>query len=289
MESLIKKIGLLIVIASILVISSLIVSVMLLFASDAEFSDGNVAVIPITGVITTESDPWSVTVDPVYVRESIERAEQDDRIKAIVFEINSPGGSAVASDEIGQAIKHTTKPTVSWVREYGASGGYWIASNTDHIIANRMSITGSVGVTASYINFAGTLRRYNATYEQFEAGEYKEVGSPFADLSPEERKLMQRKIDRIHSFFLDEVQQNRNLTDEQMEPIRTGEFFLGVEAYELGLVDELGGYDEVTAYVNATIGEEPEYVRYERPKGFFQDLAMLKTSFMPESKLQVKA
>jgi protease IV len=284
MESVIKKIGLLIVIVGILAFSSMFVAVILSFAgSGTMYTEGNVAVIPVTGVITTTTDPWEYTVDPTYIRESIRQAEEDDTIKAIVFEINSPGGSAVASDEIGQAIKQTNKPTVAWIREMGASGGYWIASNTDHIIANRMSITGSVGVTASYVEFAGTLERYNATYQQLKGGEYKELGNPFSHLSPEERRILQAKIDRIHEFFLAEVQSNRNLSNATMKEIKTGEFFLGIEAYELGLVDELGSYPEVDRYLNQTLGEEPVYVRYEKPKSFFQELAFLKNDFLPET------
>ena len=86
--------------------------------------------------------------------------EENKDIKAIVLEINSPGGSAVASDEIASAVKKSNKPTVAVIREAGASGGYWIASSTDHIIANRMSITGSIGVISSYLEFSGLIEKY---------------------------------------------------------------------------------------------------------------------------------
>lgn len=288
MESTIKKLGLLLLILGMLAFTSMFVAIVLSFAGSTELTNGNVAVIPITGLITTASDPWSATVDPQFVREAIERAENDDRVKAIVLEINSPGGSAVASDEIGQALRLTEKPTVSWIREAGASGGYWIASNTDHIIANRMSITGSVGVTASYIEFAGTLRRYNASYVELHSGEYKELGNPFDYLTEEEHALLQTKIDRIHVFFLDEVQQNRNLTDEQMAAVRTGEFYIGAEAYDLGLVDELGSFPEVEAYVEELIGEEPVFTRYEKPQGLLQGLGFVKQDFLPDGSLAIR-
>jgi protease IV len=285
----IKKIGLLLLVIALLAVSSTIVAVALSFGgASTSFANGNVAVIPITGVISMDDGGWSDTVDPAVVRSFIERAENDERIKAIVIEINTPGGSAVATDEIGQALKATTKPTVAWVREYGASGGYWIASNTDHIIANRMSITGSIGVTASYIEFAGTLKRYNATYQQVASGEYKEMGSPWKELTPEEQALLQKKIDLIHEYFVDEVQANRNLSNKTMQQVRTGEIFLGVEALELGLVDELGSYNEVDAHINATIGEEPVYVRYEQPRSIFENFALLKSSFEPGTRLELR-
>lgn len=281
MENVLKKIGLLILIIALISISSLVVAFILSLGSGSPLESGNVAVIPIYGVISTSTSGWGDTVDPVTVRAWLDQAEKDDSIKAIVLEINSPGGSAVASDEIGQALKHVTKPTVAHIREVGASGGYWIASNADYIIANRMSITGSIGVTASYIDFAGTLERYNATYEQITGGDLKELGSPWSDLNASDRAILEQKVERIHQYFIDEVTANRNLTQAEVDRVKTGEFLLGDEAKDLGLVDELGDYDELDAYLNKTIGEEPQYVYYKEPKTFVQELGLVKEDFMP--------
>src|SRR3989338_6818866 len=89
----------------------------------------------------------------------IEKADKNPSIKAIILEINSPGGSAVASEEIANAVKKTNKTTVAWIREIGTSGAYWIASSSDHIVASRMSVTGSIGVIASYLEFEGLVDR----------------------------------------------------------------------------------------------------------------------------------
>ncbi len=282
MESVGKKVALLIAILGLLFLSSFAVGLMLLFASGTpEYTQGNVAVIPIKGIIVTQAGSWADAVDPVFVRESIADANEDETIKAIVLEIDSPGGSPVASDEIAQALKRSEKPTVAFIREVGASGGYWIAANTDHIIANRMSITGSVGVTASYLEFAGTLRRYNATYQQITGGERKELGTPFKELEADEREIIQRKIDAIHEMFIEEVRTERNLSDAQVSLIRSGEFFIGTEALDLGLVDELGSFEELDAHLNATIGEEPQYVYYEKQLSFWDEFSLVKTSFFP--------
>lgn len=283
MEPVAKKIGVLVIVLGLLFVSSMLVGFVLLFATNTWSvpTMGNVALIPIKGVIVTQTGSWAGAVDPVFVRESIKNADEDERIKAIVLEIDSPGGSPVASDEIGQALKTTSKPTIALIREVGASGAYWVASNTDYIIANRMSITGSVGVTASYIEIAGTLRRYNATYQELHSGEYKEAGSMFGELDAQERALLQRKIDLIHEYFLEEVQQNRNLSRDATDTIRTGEIFIGSEALELGLVDELGGFDELDAYLKEITGEKPSYIYYEKQLSFLDQFSLLRSAFLP--------
>ena len=129
---------------------------------------GNIALIPIHGVIlgTEDSQSFFETVtSSLDTVELIEKADKNPNIKAMIFEINSPGGSAVASQEIADAVKKTNKTTVAWVREVGASGAYWIASSANHVVANRASITGSIGVIASYLEFPGLLGKYNVTYQ----------------------------------------------------------------------------------------------------------------------------
>lgn len=118
-----------------------------LFMNDGfENLDGNVAIIKISGPIIAQGDSdflFTEVTSSDEIRKLIRRANKNDKIKAIIFEINSPGGSAVASDEIANEVKKVNKTKVAWIREIGTSGAYWIASASDHIIANRMSITGS--------------------------------------------------------------------------------------------------------------------------------------------------
>ncbi|MBT5924903.1 S49 family peptidase, partial [Candidatus Woesearchaeota archaeon] len=151
---------------------------------------GNVAIIPIEGIITANGASYlgGNTISSQDIVSFIEDADAKSQIKIIVLEINSPGGSPVASDEIAVAIKRTEKPVIALIREVGASGGYWIASATDHIIANRMSITGSIGVISSYLEFSGLMEEYGVGYEQLTAGQFKDMGTPFKKLQDEERK-----------------------------------------------------------------------------------------------------
>src|SRR3989338_8744063 len=234
---------------------------------------GNVALIPIEGVITGDGGSYlrQSTTSSKTIVEFIEDAEKDAQIQAIVLEINSPGGSAVASDEIATAIKKSTKPTVALIREAGASGGYWIASATNHIIANRMSITGSIGVISSYLEFSGLMEKYGVGYEQLTAGKYKDMGVPYRKLQDEEKSIFQSKLNTIHRFFKEEIAENRKLSEEAVEQLATGEFFLGVEAFSLGLVDELGDKTAVEEYLKTVHGlESVDYVEYRREVGFFE-------------------
>ena len=153
-------------------------------SSFSNFDYGNVALIPIEGIITGSGGSYlgSSTISSKSIVEFIEEADKSDNIDAIVLEINSPGGSAVASDEIAEAVKNAKKPVVSFIREVGASGGYWVASASDYIIANRMSITGSIGVISSYLEFSGLMEKYGVGYERLVAGENKDLLSPYTKL-----------------------------------------------------------------------------------------------------------
>ena len=158
---------------------------------------GNVAVIAIKGPIMAENSGGmfgSGAATSTDIVNYIEEAEKDPGVKAVLFEINSPGGTAVASDEIAQAIhllkEKTNKTTVAWIREVGASGGYWIASASEYIVANRMSITGSIGVISSYLDFSGLMDRYDVNYQRLVSGEHKDMGTPFKPLSKEEEIIL---------------------------------------------------------------------------------------------------
>lgn len=174
----------------------------------------------------------------------IGRAESDPLIKAIILEINSGGGTVVASKEIATAIKKAEKPVVAWIRESGASGAYWIASAADLIVADYASMTGSIGVRGSYLEFSELFQKYGITYQEISSGKYKEIGSPYSNLTESERQVLLNKINIIQELFLEEVKTNRDLSEEALERLATAEIFLGVEAKALGLVDVLGGKEE---------------------------------------------
>jgi protease IV len=242
----------------------IIVIVVGMFAGPAP--SGNVALIPVEGVITTDGAAQSYFssygASSTRIVEWIEEVGDDPQYQAVLFEINSPGGSPVASEEIANAIKKLNKTTVAVIRDAGASGGYWVASAADKIFASRMSITGSIGVVASDLEYSGLLNRYNVTYRRMVAGKYKDAGSPFRPFTSEERDLQQAVLDTIHGYFIEEVAQNRDLSVEKVRELATGFIFLGSEARELGLIDEIGSREDAISYIEEKLNITAEVAEF---------------------------
>ena len=264
--------------ASLFVLGILVLPFVFFFSSDIE--TGNVAVIKLRGVIMEDGNGFSGdVVSAADVVGFITDAEEDSSIKAIVIDINSPGGSAVASDEIAEAVKQSSKPTVAFIHEIGTSGAYWVASATDTVIAHEMSITGSIGVLSSYLELSGLMEKYGVSYERLVAGKYKDMGTPFKELTQEERKLLQQKLDKIHDVFITEVADNRGLSKAQVKSIATGEFFLGDEAQKYGLIDIMGGQKELEQHLNSLGITTIEYVHYAQEATLLDVLNQLGSSF----------
>ena len=201
-----------------------------------------IAVIQIKGVISFSDSgiPFQGrTANAQTILDNIEKVKTRD-VKAVIFEIESPGGTVVASKEIAEAIRKLDKPKVAFIREVGASGAYWIAASADKIVADDLSITGSIGVVSSYLDFYEFLNKYGVEYNRLIAGKYKDIGSPFKDLTKEERNILQKKLDIVHEVFINYIKERRNLKEEEVKRIETGEFFLGREAKELNLIDYTG-------------------------------------------------
>jgi len=276
-----RAVFLLITLVAVGFILSIIMS--LFIGSDVESLSGNVAVIPVKGVILGDDGDYlfDEVVSSEEAIELIEKAAENPNIKAIILEINSPGGSPVASEEIANAIKKTNKTTVAWIREVGASGAYWVASSSDYIVASRMSITGSIGVIGSYLEFEGLVNRYNLTYRRLVSGKYKDIGDPFKELTQEEQEILQKNLDSIRDFFVEEVAKNRNMKKYEVEKAANGLFYLGEEAKKLGLIDEIGGKDEAIKFIEEKEAITAELVDYEPEKSLldlFSDI-MSKQSF----------
>ncbi|MFH1642300.1 MAG: signal peptide peptidase SppA [Nanoarchaeota archaeon] len=254
--------------------ASVMAGIISLFIDTEEPITCNVVVIPIKGVILSDKaslfDQQSTSSKDIIGK--IKRADDSEHVQAIVFEINSPGGTVVASEEIVNAIKKTSKPTVSYIREVGASGAYWVASATDQIFASRMSITGSIGVIASYLQFSGFIERYNITYQRLTAGKYKDIGSPFKELTYDEKVLFQGQLDLIHDYFIKDVAESRNLSEESIKEIETARLFLGIEAKEVGLIDEFGSRDEVIKYLKKELNTTITLQELTQKQSFFEML-----------------
>src|SRR3989344_5419334 len=259
---------LLIIIAVILVLVLAITQIVK--SSNNLISNNEIAVIPIEGVLSSfqPSFPTMQTKDSQDIINSLEKASKNKNIKAIILEINSPGGTVIASKEVAEYVESIDKPVVSVIREVGASGAYWIASSSNLIISDELSITGSVGVISSYLQFSELMKEYGITYERLVAGRHKDLGTPFKELTPEERKILQNKLDIIHKAFLDDVMKRRKITN--IDKVSTGEFFLGLEAKDLGLIDKFG--NKQTAIEEAKIlanVKNPRIVEFKEKSSLF--------------------
>lgn len=231
-----------------LTVLGLFVLVLFSFGGSSSSSDGNVAVIPIEGVIVSGGGGGLFGEDAAVSREivkSLEDADQDSGKLAIILDVNSPGGLPVASAEIAEAVGRVKKPVYTLIRDIGASGAYWVASASDVIYAHEASATGSIGVLASYVEYAGFLERYNFTYRRLVAGKYKDSGSPYKRLTDEEQGVIQRDLDSLHEIFISSVAKNRNMSVESVRILATGAVYSGRDAMHLGLVDKLGALHEV--------------------------------------------
>lgn len=240
-------------------------------------SDG-IAVIPIQGEVgISEGDGIFVSgVSATKIVESLEKANENSGIKAIILDINSGGGAVVATREIARAVKEIKKPVIALIRDIGASGAYWIASSADWIIADEMSITGSIGVYSSYLEFSGLLERYNVSYERLIAGEYKDIGVPYRKLTEKEKGMMQQKLDLIHELFVKEIARNRNLDEKKVRELANGFFVLGIEAKESGLIDQIGGKKEAVAKAKELSGlKDGNLIEYKEKRGLFDFLSKL--------------
>lgn len=213
--------------------------------SALDYSD-KIAVIEVKGVISS-SDGTGLfgesTVSSDFIIESLKAADSDKSVKGILLDINSPGGMVVASSTIAGAVKKMQKPVVAYIGEMGASGGYWVASAADKIVADPLSITGSVGVVGSYLEFSGLMEKYGVRYEKLAAGDYKEMGGPYQELSKEERNILEKKLGIIHDNFIQAIVESRKLSPDTVKEMGTGIFYLGEEAYERDMVDYLGSKD----------------------------------------------
>ena len=168
---------------------------------------------------------------------------EDSSVKAIVLRIDSPGGGVVASQEIYNALmnaKQEGKKIVASMGSVAASGGYYIAAAADKIVANPGTLTGSIGVKMEYPNLEKLLEKIGVKEIVIKSGEYKDVGSPFRNISERERKLLQDVIDDVQSQFVEAVATGRGMSLAEVRAIADGRIFTGRQALELKLVDRMG-------------------------------------------------
>ncbi len=200
------------------------------------------------------------------------RLRQDQDVKAVVLRINSPGGSATASEVMQREVKLTreAKPVVVSMGDIAASGGYWIASDSNRIFAEPNTITGSIGVFGVLFNGQKLANDNGITWDSVKTARYADSQTVSRPKSPQELALYQRSVNRIYNMFLNKVSQGRKLPEQKVAEIAQGRVWSGVAAKEIGLVDEIGGLNTAIAYAakQAKLGEDWEVQEYPRTSSF---------------------
>lgn len=211
-----------------------------------------IALVPLRGEIT-RSDAFV---------ETLAELQDDGSVAAVIVRIDSPGGAVAPSQEMYDAVLRLReqKPVVASLGSVAASGGYYVASAADRIVANPGTLTGSIGVIMQLTNLEGLLGKVGVRAEIVTAGSQKDMGSPFRALTDSERAIFQAMADQVHTQFIDAVAAGRGLTPDAMGRVSSGRTFTGEQAQELGLVDELGGLHEAIRAAADKAGIEGEPV-----------------------------
>jgi len=207
-----------------------------------------VGVIEISGVIADSRE----------ILEQIKAFAENDAVKSIVLRIDSPGGAVGPSQEIYREIRKTieAKPVIASMGTLAASGGYYVAAATNGIMASPGTITGSIGVILGYTNFEALFEKIGLTPVVIKSGEYKDIGSPVRKMTASEEKLLQEFSDNVHTQFIEDVAEGRNMPVEKVRGIADGRIFSGETAQTLGLVDRLGNLADAIEWAGRMGGIE---------------------------------
>jgi protease-4 len=222
--------------------------------------------------------------------EQLKRYAEDDRIKAIVVRIDSPGGEVAPSQEIYdqiRTIRREGKPVVASMGSIAASGAYYVALAAEKIYANPGSITGSIGVIAQFPNVQELVAKVGVKVTIVKSGKHKDLGNPLRDLTPEDKELIQGVIDDVYQQFLDAVAESRDIDRTAVGEFADGRIFSGRQAKAMGLVDELGSLEEAILATARSVGiEGPPRVIHEKPGrfGWLKYLGSIVSSRLPLAK-----
>ena len=196
--------------------------------------------------------------------EQIEKLRKDPRVKAVVVRIQSPGGTVASAEEIYTALQNLskTKPVVASMGTIAASGGLYVAMGANKIMADRGTITGSIGVRMEHINIEDLLKFLKIQYETIKSGQFKDMAAFNRPLGTEERALLDDMMKEIHLQFKQVVATSRNIPLEKVDGFADGRIFSGAKAKELGLVDAIGNFNDAVALAAnlAKISGEPELI-----------------------------
>ncbi len=218
-------------------------------------------------IVDGDGSPGSIG-DDKYTRH-IRELRQDDNIKAIVLRVNSPGGSAMASEAIWRELnlaKMAGKPVIVSMGDYAASGGYYISAMADSVFTEPQTLTGSIGVVSAIPDASELLdEKLGIHFDSVKTSKFSTGITPFYPLSPEEARLLQKRTESMYETFLSRVSEGRGLSRDSVHAIAQGRVWTGGRAIDIGLADKLGGLEQAIASA-ATMAELDEYRLTEYPR-----------------------
>lgn len=245
--------------------------------SDIFSSDEGIGVVELKGLIVTSEQ---------VIRQLTEFRNNDD-VKSIVLRIETPGGAVGAAQEIFQETARTSKvkPVVASMGSMGASGGYYAALGADVIIANPGTMTGSIGVIVKFPNLEGLFEKIGYKSEVIKSGPLKDIGASNRSLTEDERKIMQDLIDNVYRQFVRDIAASRSMQLETVTELSDGRVYTGEQAYELGLIDQLGNFTDAITTAAELGGLDPRdprliYPRIDRKFSLFNLLSNAEQSIV---------
>ncbi len=273
-----RNVAFLLLFGAAVVVTLLFVAVylgLLFFSTDHVALGDAIAVVDVRGEIYY--DRWKI--------DEIEAHRDNDKVKAVLVFINSPGGGVTASQAIYEALLSTRekKPVVAFMASVAASGGYYVACAADSIIAHEGTLTGSIGVIASFLHTEELFHKIGLDVTVITAGKYKDVGSPHRLMTEEERAYLGGLLDDVYQQFLRAVSLGRDMPVEEVAEIAEGRLYTGGQALRLGLVDRLGTYEQAlqTAASMGGIEGEPRVIRKRKKRSLVERILGQETPRLP--------
>jgi protease-4 len=243
---------------------------------DKEVSSNKIAIITGQGEINSgKGDDESIGSDKIC--EALRKAREDEKVKAVVLRINSPGGSALASDVMWREIQLTKKekPVIASMSDVAASGGYYMAMGCHKIVAHPNTITGSIGVFGMMFNAQNMFKnKFGITFDGVKTGAYSDLGNGIRPLTSGEKQIIQNEVNKIYETFTSKAAEGRKMSVEQLKSLAGGRVWSGREAKEKGLVDELGGMEKALelAAKEAKVGTDYRIKLLPVEKNFFEEI-----------------
>ena len=225
-----------------------------------------IAIVHLSGPIMFEQRPSGLMGGSQAERviQQLHDIRDNKRVKGVVLRINSPGGTVGASQELYHAVKALKAkrdiPIIASIGDVGASGGYYTAIACDTLFANPGSLVGSIGVIMGNVNFGKLADQYGIDYNVYKSGQYKDILSSWREPTKTEEKMLNTLIQNVHTQFVEAVKDRRKLKDAHLKNITQGQFFTGQQALELGLIDQIGTFEDAINYTAKEAGLEEDPV-----------------------------